>query len=277
MLPGNRPFVVQAGLANGVLGYRGTVVRTTDLDAARMAALGFPSIVRVVGDPHTGNSDLIASLATVPAELLGGVLAPSGSEPATDESTGAPVPDMPSSMAAAAAAGTCSLAHTSWNDFSFWNGDRVNKNNCYNYAANYASNTYFGPGDGRNGKALPGRYIGHPMPYDATDAQFRSAMQSDSWDLTCTGTSLKIFAVTGHFLVNTPSGVRLQWDFHFYRRNLNDANQNRWCHKPGHTPATNKDGSGNYITNPETCNRSGYAHSVGYFFSPPGSRTVTVR
>ena len=40
-----------------------------------------------------------------------------------------------------------------------------------------------------------------------------------------------------------------------------------WTHKPGGTPATNLDNSGNPISNPETADRGGYTDFCGYLCS----------
>jgi hypothetical protein len=50
-------------------------------------------------------------------------------------------------------------------------------------------------------------------------------------------------------------------DFHWYRLDSNGM----WSHKPGTTPATNVDKSGNLISNPETANRGIYSQFCGYF------------
>ncbi len=44
-------------------------------------------------------------------------------------------------------------------------------------------------------------------------------------------------------------------DFHWYRKGRNGW----WAHKPGSTPVTNVDNSGNYIFDPRNANRGPYA------------------
>ena len=63
-------------------------------------------------------------------------------------------------------------------------------------------------------------------------------------------------------------------DYHWYRQDSDGT----WSHKPGNTPATNLDASGNPITNPETANRNNGSHDYsvfcGYFYVPAsGIRT----
>jgi len=51
-------------------------------------------------------------------------------------------------------------------------------------------------------------------------------------------------------------------DYHWYRLD----STGKWSHKPGPTPATNVDASGNPIASPETANRdySGPDYSLNY-------------
>lgn len=265
-LPTGLSYVAPVYEAPSILGYRGTIIRASGDYADQLASLGLPTYFRILPDPVGGLSDLTAYFT-----------APSVSDAVP--SLGKPGEDISyvEASSAQALAATCSLAYTSATNFDFWNGDRMGRNNCYNYAANYASNTDYPGADPRDGRALPGRISGRPLPSRATDAQFTNSMIADGWSTTCSGTSLKVFGVTGTYRYVSNGRLYEVWDFHFYRRNLNSSGSNRWCHKPGHTRATNRDHSGDYITSPTTADRSFYTNEVGYFYSPAGSRSVRVR
>jgi hypothetical protein len=55
-------------------------------------------------------------------------------------------------------------------------------------------------------------------------------------------------------------------DFHWYRRDKSGW----WSHKPGSTPATNKDNSNKGIINPQNADRGNYTEFVGYMVVMPG-------
>ena len=54
-------------------------------------------------------------------------------------------------------------------------------------------------------------------------------------------------------------------DFHWYRQDKIGC----WSHKPGSTAVTNKDNSGNPITDPKTANRGGYTQFCSYMITRP--------
>lgn len=121
-----------------------------------------------------------------------------------------------------------------WND----GGQRQKHNNCYNYSGNYRSDTF----------AQPGRATG-AMYAHITGAEVKAGAVSDG--LIDMPTANNKFPPLGHLvaLVIWP-GV----DFHWYRKDLSGM----WSHKPGSTPATNVDNSGNAITDPRNANRGQY-------------------
>lgn len=254
-----------------VLGPRGYIVRLSGLDATTLGMLGVPAIFRITEEP----------LDLTYLEIPLGPISAGDSEDVTDAGEEEPVDQGGIQTVAytTPALSTCSLAYTSWNDFTFWNGSRQPLNNCYCYAANYASNKRFSIPGWKGGSPLPGgsTYASRP-----TDAQFTNSMQADGWKTSCSGTSLRVMAYLGK--ITYDSGY-VTWDMHFYRKNLNGTTP-RWCHKPGGGPATNKDYSGNYIPDPTTADRKKYFSSqgatydynqlIGTFFSPPGSRSVVV-
>ncbi len=239
-----------------VLGFRGYVVHSDGIGARALAAVGLPAEFRI-HDRGDSPRDRKAAQALLEQDRALG-RAPGRFEPVLNEHTS---PAAESPQVAAMMAAACSLNYTSWNDLSFWNATRKDQNNCYNYAGNFASKS---PG----GRALPGRQSGNSLA-GIGDDDMRRALRSDGWKLECTGSSLRIFAVSGF----SSSGF---WDFHFYRKNLNGSTS-RWCHKRGLTRAKNTDESGNYIGNPANANRAFYENVIGTFFSPAETRKVVVR
>lgn len=128
-----------------------------------------------------------------------------------------------------------------WND----GGQKQLNNNCYNYACNYRSDTFAQPG-----KAAGAMYTS--LSGCTVAAGQRSAkMGAVSDSLIDTPTANNKCPAQGHLvaLVIWP-GV----DFHWYRKDQTGW----WSHKPGGTQVTNKDNSGNSISDPRTANRGGY-------------------
>jgi hypothetical protein len=123
-----------------------------------------------------------------------------------------------------------------WND----GGQKQLHNNCYNYAANYRTDTF----------AQPGRANG-AMYTALTCASVRPAAVADA--LIASPAANNKCPKEGHLvaLVIWPG-----WDFHWYRKGRNG----RWSHKPGSTPVTNLDNSGQLITDPRTADRGGYTN-----------------
>ena len=118
-----------------------------------------------------------------------------------------------------------------WND----GGQRQLNNNCYNYATNYRSDTF----------AQPGLAAGS-MYTSLSCAAVKPASVADA--LVDMPNANNKCAKDGHLvaLVVAP-GI----DFHWYRKSINGL----WTHKPGSTPATNLDNSGNIIPDPRTADR----------------------
>jgi hypothetical protein len=138
-----------------------------------------------------------------------------------------------------------------WND---GNGIQFN-NNCYNYSCDIPTGTY----------AQPGRATGNM--YNNIDCRdVGNGAQSDglapvNCDEGC-GCSECCHQVA---LVIAPG-----WDFHWYRKDRDG----RWSHKPGGTPATNLDNSGNIITDPRTADRGAYTIFCGCYCVCKSSVTI---
>lgn len=121
-----------------------------------------------------------------------------------------------------------------WND----NGQKQWNNNCYNYSTNYRTDTFAQPG-----LAAGAEYT------SLTCASVRPAAVAD--DLIDSPGANNKCAKEGHLvaLVIAPG-----FDFHWYRKGRNGF----WTHKPGGTPATNIDNSGNLVSDPRTADRGPY-------------------
>jgi hypothetical protein len=164
-----------------------------------------------------------------------------------------PLPEEPPPAEAevAAALPPCVIANTPYNP-GFWNTPAVQpKNNCYNYAMNWRSDTF----------AQPGRISGH-MYSQINCAAIGTAANWDGCHAYCSGSNKNVA------LVIWPPNV----DFHWYRR----QKEGFWGHKPGGTPARNVDNKGRLINGttltPANCDRGPYTIFCGYRFSPTGMR-----
>ncbi|MGI8867336.1 MAG: hemopexin repeat-containing protein [Mycobacteriales bacterium] len=121
----------------------------------------------------------------------------------------------------------------------------VQKNdNCYNYATDIPNRTF----------AQPGQASGHPIAglADCTDAA--AGALSDGLQPagapTCAGCCHPVALV-----------VWPNRDYHWYRLDSGGT----WSHKPGSTPATDRDSAGNPITDPVTAARGPYTQFCGFF------------
>jgi hypothetical protein len=121
-----------------------------------------------------------------------------------------------------------------WNDAGQvqWN------NNCYNYGTNYRTDTYAQPGKANNAQYS-----------SITCAQVKAGAIADA--LVDAPYANNKCPKEGHLaaLVVGPN-----WDFHWYRKGRNGY----WTHKPGGTPATDRDNSSNLVTDPRTADRGFY-------------------
>jgi hypothetical protein len=122
--------------------------------------------------------------------------------------------------------------------------------NCYNYATDIPNRTF----------AQPGQASGHPIVSLADCADAIAGATSDGLTASVAG------APCPGCCHQTALVVWPNRDYHWYR--LDGSGQ--WSHKPGRTPATDRDNSGNVITNPETADRGPYTKFCGYFCACSG-------
>lgn len=141
----------------------------------------------------------------------------------------------------------------SWND---GNGDQYS-NNCYDYAVDKKSGQPVPhksqPGDG-SGRRLTSLDCNNPADDTGVDdAAERDGLKPSDRDSDCDPGCWKVA------LVISPD------DYHWYRQDDDGS----WSHKPGHGEATNKDASGNDISDPEAADRdygwTDYSTFCGYF------------
>lgn len=228
----------------GELGYRGYVISAFN-DVEEGQKLKLPTQFRIGGlfdkdkaaslwlletseKPDTSVDDFLRDLAKESIETLPYSPQPPASKPVEPQG----------------ALQSCSSNYsTSSTDFSFWNGSNyVKRNNCYNFASNYRSNTF----------AQPGNYSGHRFSGAPTCSNVSTAAIWDGWRNNCqTSRNLTMC------LVIWPGA-----DFHFYRKLSGGV----WGHKVGPDPAKNTDHAGRIITNPQTCNRGPYTTFCAYYY-----------
>jgi hypothetical protein len=131
---------------------------------------------------------------------------------------------------------------------AFWNTPYVMpRNNCYNYARDWRTDTF----------AQPGRAHGAQTSTMACNTVTAAAM-ADGIVQRCNCQPASQYPRRMMALVIWP-GV----DYHWYRQQQGGF----WGHKPGGTAARNTDNNGVVITNPETCARGGYTNFCGYFYA----------
>ena len=134
-----------------------------------------------------------------------------------------------------------------WND----QGIRQADNNCYNYATDHRTDTF----------AQPGRASG-PFVVTSTCETIRNFAIRDNLIDAPDGNN--ICPREGHLvaLVLWPGTI----DFHWYRKGRDGL----WTHKPGPTPVTNLDNSGQTIQDPRSADRGPYTSFCGFLIVRPG-------
>jgi len=134
-------------------------------------------------------------------------------------------------------------------DLAAWNSSPAvtPNNNCYNYGTNYRTDTFAQPGKatGQQWNNLSACNVPAGSISAKMGAVSDGLIDKPSQDNKCIS--------PGHLvaLVNAPN-----YDYHWYRKGPNG----RWSHKPGSTPATLLDNSGNVITDPRTADRGPYTN-----------------
>ena len=134
-------------------------------------------------------------------------------------------------------------------DLAAWNSNPsiTPANNCYNYATNYRTDTFAQPGKAAGGQMTSNAACNLPAPGISAKmgAVADGLVDVPNQDNKCIS--------PGHLvaLVNGPN-----YDYHWFRKGSNG----RWSHKPGQTPATILDNSGNLITDPRTADRGAYTN-----------------
>lgn len=136
----------------------------------------------------------------------------------------------------------------------FWNKPAIRpRNNCYNYARNWRTDTF----------AQPGRAHGAGTSTMSCGAVSTAAM-ADGLVRRCSCLPQSEYPRRLMALVIDPG-----FDYHWYRHQIGGF----WGHKPGQTAARNVDNSNVPIANPETCDRGDYVDFCGYFYA---SKSVVI-
>lgn len=131
-------------------------------------------------------------------------------------------------------------------DLAAWNSVFAiqDSNNCYNYSTNYRSDSFAQPGEatGQKYTSFSACDVAAPAISVKKGAISDGLIDKPAQDNKCIS--------PGHLVAL----VLYSGDYHWYRKGPNG----RWSHKPGHTPATLLDNSGNIITDPRTADRGPY-------------------
>lgn len=249
---------------DGALGFRGYIVSAETDDES--SAAGLPATFRLGGNLLGGflmpEGLSLPTLSVADTEEAAQWLLRTAKKAVDDELlsyVGEVITAQAAGLLAASKAGRkvaepaisapCSIQDTAYNP-GFWNTPAVQpKNNCYNYAMNYRSDTF----------AQPGRISG--QMYTALNcSNVGAAADRDGCKATCSGPSKTVA------LVIWPNR-----DYHWYRKHSNGF----WGHKPGQTAARNTDNRNRVIggtLTPANCDRGPYTVFCGYRFSPVGMK-----
>lgn len=121
-------------------------------------------------------------------------------------------------------------------------------NNCYNYANNQITNTF----------AQPGRAHGSQTRTMECGSVNPAALADGLANTADFNTSLSPGQGWYVALVIWPG-----YDYHWYRQDIGGC----WSHKPGQTPATDLDNSGNRIADPNVADRGPYTDFCNYMIT----------
>ena len=232
------------------LGYRGLVIENVDarsktLPAARSVVVD--SVLVADGAAHRVADRGIEAYILEQARALDGSQMPSDlasllmddmqarkSEHASSGRAAAPSP--------APVACRCAPLYEPawWND----NGPRQQRNNCYNYACNYRSDSF----------AQPGRASGTRITEMSCKGVRSKALNDALIDFA--GKQIKCPS-EGHLVA---LAMWTRWDFHWYRM----GRDGHWSHKPGNWPVTDLDNAGHSILDPRAASRGRYTDFCGF-------------
>lgn len=125
-------------------------------------------------------------------------------------------------------------------DPDFWNEPGIVRcNNCYNYGCNIKTDTFAQPGYASG--------VSHSTDCPSVGNAAKADGLVDTFiEKKCSGCSHLVALVIAPG--TNPNEIK---DYHWYRLD----NNGRWSHKPGDTPATDRDASEALITDPETADR----------------------
>jgi hypothetical protein len=130
-----------------------------------------------------------------------------------------------------------------------WNGPLViDKNNCYNYACNWQDDSFAQPG-------MAGGYT----PSEISCEEYIEASEADG--LTQVDCEEECPPGSHKSMLVVAPGT----DFHWYREDADGS----WSHKPGETEATNKDATGEPISDPRDADRGIYTEVCACFCDGP--------
>jgi hypothetical protein len=230
------------------LGYRGFICKATGNTAATLQSRHLPTSFRVRdGLAHSIDSDAETWLRYTGHD----VQVPGAAEIVISKGI-ATKADPDSTMR------KHKLYFTSSTDFTDWNGSHCGSNNCYNYASNSITDTF----------AQPGRGSGE-MYHDITATEIHAAALRDGYLDSIKDSPKKKNLHVGYCI--WPGS-----DYHWYRQTKPMDGEERWTHKPGGTPARNYDSSGQFITDPSTCDRGPYTIWGGFMYNP-GKQNLVAR
>ncbi|WP_017250327.1 hypothetical protein [Brevibacillus sp. HB1.1] len=149
----------------------------------------------------------------------------------------------------------CASMYYNNNVTAFNEPHQIANNNCYAFASNHL-------GGGR--WAHPGLRGGRPAR-ENTCSEVMGGLYADGWSHHCSPSSLNVLMIG---CVIKPGGP-LDSDFHFYRLVTDGSHGALWGHKPGATPAKNRDDCGRLIGlgyDPRTICRGRYTEFCGFFY-----------
>jgi len=224
------------------LGYRGFICRATGNTAATLQARHLPTSFRV----RDGLGQSIDSGAETWLRYTGhDVAVPGAADVVIRKGMSTKASADP-----AAVAMRRKLYFTSSTDFTEWNGSHQGSNNCYNYASNSITDTF----------AQPGRGSGQMYQAITADEIHQAALRDGYLD--------KLRQSTRKRNLHVGYCIWPGSDYHWYRQTEPMGGEVRWTHKPGGTAARNYDSSGNFITDPSTCDRGQYTIWGGFMYNP---------